>query len=52
MYFDMIDLNLYRKSIYTTSGFRPCPGYGQDGVLKKIFEVFGLSTYPKNVIHH
>ena len=42
----MIDLNLYRKNIYTNSGVRPCPGYGEDGVLEKIFEVIGVSTFP------
>ena len=34
----MIDLNLFRKNIYTNSGVKPCPGYGEDGVLNKIFE--------------
>ena len=37
----MIDLNLYRKNLYTNSGVRPCPGYGEDGVILKIFEVIG-----------
>jgi len=42
----MIDLNLYRKNIYTNSGVRPCPGYGEDGVLSKIFESRGVSANP------
>lgn len=45
----MIDLNLYRKNLYTNSGVRPCPGYGEDGVIKKIFEVIGVSNFPKCV---
>ena len=42
----MIDLNLFRKNIYTNSGVKPCPGYGEDGVLSKIFEVIGVSADP------
>ena len=42
----MIDLNLFRKNIYTNSGVKPCPGYGEDGVLNKIFEVIGISANP------
>jgi hypothetical protein len=42
----MIDLNLYRKNLYTNSGVRPCPGYGEDGVILKIFEVIGVSDFP------
>jgi hypothetical protein len=41
----MIDLNLFRNNIYTNAGIKPCPGYGEDGVLKK-FEVIGVSATP------
>jgi hypothetical protein len=38
-----IDLNLYRKNIYTNSGVRACPGYGEDGVLEEIFNKIQVS---------
>ena len=41
-----IDLNLYRKNIYTNSGIRPCPGYGEDGVLEEIFRKIKVSQTP------
>jgi hypothetical protein len=41
-----IDLNLYRKNIYTNSGIRPCPGYGEDGVLEEIFNKIQVSRNP------
>jgi hypothetical protein len=41
-----IDLNLYRKNIYTNSGIRPCPGYGEDGVLEEIFRKIKVSRTP------
>jgi hypothetical protein len=41
-----IDLNLYRKNIYTNSGIRPCPGYGEDGVLEEIFKKIQVSRNP------
>jgi hypothetical protein len=41
-----IDLNLYRKNIYTNSGVRPCPGYGEDGVLEEIFRKIKVSQNP------
>lgn len=42
----MINLNDFRKNIWTNAGIRPCPGYGEDGVLKKIFELIGVSKKP------
>lgn len=40
------DLNLHRSNIFTHAGLKPCPGYGEDGVLKKIFELIGTSQKP------
>ena len=41
-----IDLNKFRKNIYTNSGVRPCPGYGEDGVILEIFKHIGVSQNP------
>ena len=41
-----IDLNLFRKNIYTNSGIRPCPGYGEDGVLQEIFKKIQVHRDP------
>jgi hypothetical protein len=41
-----IDLNLHRKNIYTNAGIRPCPGYGEDGVLEEIFKKIQVSRNP------
>jgi hypothetical protein len=41
-----IDLNLFRKNIYTNSGIRPCPGYGEDGVLQEIFKKIQVPRDP------
>jgi len=41
-----IDLNNFRKNIYTNSGVKPCPGYGEDGVLIEIFNQIGVSQKP------
>lgn len=40
------DLNNFRKNIYTNSGVKPCPGYGEDGVLIEIFKQIGVSQKP------
>lgn len=40
------DLNNFRKNIYTNSGVKPCPGYGEDGVLIEIFRQIGVSQKP------
>jgi len=40
------DLNNFRKNIYTNSGVKPCPGYGEDGVLTEIFRQIGVSQKP------
>ena len=45
----MTDLNLYRHNYFTRAGVRPCPGYGEDGVLRKIFNTVGVSNDPKCV---
>jgi hypothetical protein len=41
-----IDLNKFRKNIYTNSGVKPCPGYGEDGVILEIFNNIGVSETP------
>ena len=43
----MINLNNHRKNIYTNAGVRPCPGYGEDGVIEEIFLKIGTSKKPK-----
>ena len=42
----LVDLNDFRKNIYTNSGVKPCPGYGEDGVLIEIFKHIGVSERP------
>ena len=41
-----IDLNKFRRNIYTNSGVKPCPGYGEDGVILEIFKHIGVSQNP------
>ena len=41
-----VNLNAFRKNIYTNSGVRPCPGYGEDGVILEIFKHIGVSQNP------
>jgi hypothetical protein len=40
------NLNKFRKNIYTNFGVRPCPGYGEDGVILEIFRHIGVSPNP------
>ena len=41
-----IDLNNFRENIFQHVGLRPCPCYGEDGVLIKIFDEIGVSKKP------
>ena len=40
------NLNNYRQNIYSHIGFRPCPCYGEDGVVLNIFDYIGVSKKP------
>jgi hypothetical protein len=40
------NLNAFRKNIYTNFGVKPCPGYGEDGVLVEVFDQIGISQKP------
>lgn len=42
----MIDRSNYRKNLYSFEELLPCPGYGEDGVLTKLFQEIGVSSKP------
>jgi hypothetical protein len=45
----MSNLNDDRQNIFTKAGIKACPGYGEDGVFKKIFSTIGTSKNPRCV---